>query len=163
MAGNVTLGGGALLQVVNGPEVMAAFARLGLVGSKKVLSPAIKAGAEILAETWRDEAPEDLGYFKESIKVDMNGKAIGAASAGGGQDEALAQVYPHPVGGVPDDEQPARYAGVLEFGGQLGPAQHNSYIPSNPSGRRAIQASADEVVDTIESQLHAALAGLGML
>jgi hypothetical protein len=155
--------GGAVLQVVNAPEVLAAFTKLGLVGSKKVLRPAIAAGAEKIAEKWRDEAPEDMGYFKESIQVDTSGQAIGAALSGADSDEALAQIYPHPVGGVPEDEQPARYAGTLEFGGTLGPKQHNAVIPANPSGRRAIAASSDECVDEIESHLQAALAALGFL
>lgn len=152
-----------MLQVVNGPEVLAAFTKLGLVGSTKVTQPAVAAGAEKIAEAWRSEAPEFEGWFKESIQVDTSGKAIGAALSGSRGDEALAQIYPHPVGGVPEDEQPARYAGVLEFGGTLGPKQHNAVIPANPSGRRAIEAASDDCVDEIENRLQAAIAALGLL
>jgi phage gpG-like protein len=150
-----------MLQVMNGPQVMAAFAALGTIGTSKVLSPAVKDGAEVIAKQWKAEAPKFEHYFEESIQVDVGGEGTG--EIGSDLEGTLARIYPHPVAGVPDDEQPARYAGILEFGGQLGPRQRNSYIPANPSGRRAIQAAGDECVDTIESQLHAAIAALGLL
>lgn len=139
MAGNYRT---IIVYPVNLPQVMASFEVLGKVVTGPTVRAAVQSGAEAIADDWRTMAPEFEGYYKDSIRVDMNETNIAALAAGVPAGAILASIYPHRVGGPAEDEQPYRYAGVLEFGGQLGPRQRNAYIPAQPSARPAFDSGA---------------------
>lgn len=147
-------GGNGVTMVTNGPAFVAQMSRLSLAVSAPVLASAAQAGGEVIRDEWRVLAPELEGHYRDSIQVDVNPSAFGVLARG----EALATIYPHEVPGVPDAEQPFRYAGILEFGGQLSAAQHNAYIPAQPSARPALDNKGDEAIDAVEDRLRAALA-----
>jgi hypothetical protein len=120
---------------------------------------AIKAGGDVLAEAWRERVPVKDGYYRDAITVKTSTQSLGDVDdpmirrlSG-----AMANIYPGVTPGPPDDEQPWRYASVLEFGGHLGPRQNNSYIPAQPSLRPAFDAAVDDCVDAVERVLHTAL------
>jgi hypothetical protein len=127
---------------VNLPQVMASFTMLGVLVTGPTMVAAVSSGAEDIADEWRKRTPYFEGWYRESIRVDVNAKNVAALSAGVPGGAILAQIYPHHVAGPAEDEQPYRYAGVLEFGGQLGPKQRNAYITAQPSARPGFDAGA---------------------
>jgi HK97 gp10 family phage protein len=89
-----------------GAELVAALARIGKALSDEALSGATKAGAEVLAERWRQTVPVKDGNYRAAIEAKAKPGKIGATG--------LVQVGTAP--GVPANEQPRLYAARLEFG-----------------------------------------------
>lgn len=123
--------------VTNLPQYLAQVERWWAIVSPPVLKQAAEEAIEIFEDEWKKLAPYLDGHYQESLRaeVDVQGK------------EVVASVYPHRVAGVPEDEQPYRYASKLEFGGMLGPNQRNAFIPAQPSMRPAFESKKDEAED----------------
>lgn len=94
-----------------------------------------EAGAEVLAEAWRDRVPVDEGHYRDSIEVVMDGPT------------AIVRVGR--VQGVPDDEQPQLYAVRLEYGDEERAPQPSLRRAIFESRRQIADAMADETRDVI--------------
>lgn len=141
----------------NGPQFAAALNALDLKLSRVVARIAVQRGAQVIADEWKALVPVEDGHYRESIRVTTRSATLATGDGGRAIKGASAVIAPRPVGGVPDDEQPWRYAGVLEFGGRLTPAQHGSYIPAQPSARPAFENKARDCVDVVQATLAAML------
>jgi hypothetical protein len=141
------------LYPVNLPEINAWFVGMGVIVTGPTMQATVKAGAELIADDWRENAPYFEGWYQESIRVDINNKNVAQLGMGIPTGGVLASIYPHRVAGPAEEEQPYRYAGVLEFGGQLGPRQRNAYIPAQPSARPAWDSGAPKAQTLIIGML----------
>lgn len=93
------------------------------------------AGAEALADEWRQRVPVDEGHYRDSIAAE--------------RDDEGAVVLVGDVPGLPADEQPRLYAPGLEFGGQGRPAQPSLRPAVDAAGPKVAAAMADSIRDTI--------------
>jgi len=144
--------------IVNQAQFLGKLNALGLVASRRVLTAAAMEGMEVIKDEWVRSVPVEDGHYRKAVKLAPN--VGGLRDALGGVNAAVASVYVGKVGGVPDDEQPDRYAGVLEFGGKLGYKQHGSVIPAQHIVRGTLDRKADEAVEKVEHRLYAALAAI---
>lgn len=92
--------------ISGGPEMLAALNRLEAGLKDQLLAQATQAGADVLAEAWRDRVPVKDGNYKRGIY----------ASAKPGKRGATGLVRVQGVPGLKRIDQPYRYASRLEFG-----------------------------------------------
>lgn len=148
--------------LTNGPQFIAALQAMELKLSRVVARTAVAAAGEVLREEWSERAKavdstgRGEGHYGDSIGVTTRSSTV-ASGEGRALSGASATIAPRQVGGVPDDEQPARYAGVLEFGGTLSEAQHSSVIPPRPSAGPAFEAGAPKAVRAVEGVIRRVL------
>lgn len=127
---------------------------------------AIKEGAEVIRKAWEGTARgvnttgRGEGHYADALTVTtrsrtMAGDVVGAPRMISGASAVISPSLTVP--GVPDDEQPRRYAGVIEYGGRLGPRQGNSLIPAQFPARKAFEQSAEDAVDRVRDTLIAVL------
>lgn len=150
--------------ITNGPQFIAALQAMDLKLSRIVARVAVRASGEVIAEKWRENARSlnstgrGEGNYANSIQVTTR-----SSTAAGGEDGvrvlrgASCSISPTLKQPVPEDEQPSRYAAVLEFGGTLGEAQHFSHIPATGIARQAFESSLDPAVDACIGVLATAL------
>lgn len=161
--GGVPLETRLAVYIVNGPELARQLHALDLKLSRVIARQAVRASGEVIAKAWADgartlnrtSARKDgaKGYYAESIRVSSRSKTVAGEEGARVLSGASVSIAPATVGGVPADEQPARYAAVHEFGGKLGKAQHYSRIPASGIARKAFEGSANEAVAACEAVL----------
>lgn len=153
--------------ISNLPQFHAQMLAIEYKVARVVMRSGIKAAAEPIKEKWAELIPNTTGrgegYYRNSLKVRTRSTTrMGREEDSPGDSNIVnrrvvtggkAVIYPAQVPGVPDDEQPARYAGVLEYGGRLTPAQHSSYIPPRPSARPAVELAGPAAVDALADEL----------
>jgi HK97 gp10 family phage protein len=145
------------VRLLNGKEFQMFLNSLDLKMSRIVARQAVGQGAQVIADEWKRLVPTHEGHYRESIRVTTRSSTMGSEVEGVRVIRgASAVVQPRPVG-VPDPEQPFRYAGVLEYGGRLTPAQRSSYIPAQPSLRPAFDNKAEAAVDKVNDIIGALL------
>lgn len=146
--------------LVDGPHFAAQLRALDLKLGRIVARAAIKAAGEVIAEKWREKAAalntsgRAEGHYAASIGVRTRSQTMDDGGGGRMLRGANVVIAPYlPVGGVEDDEHPGRYAGVLEWGGHLGPKQGNAYIPAQPTARPALEEAGPDAVDAVAMHL----------
>lgn len=156
--GNVTGGGNlvtgrtgsvaARFYLRNGPEFSRQLASLAQRVSDEKMAQAVLAGGEALAVEWKRIVPVDEGHYRESI----------TAVASPGRQGATGLVFPADVPGVPDNEQPRRYAARLEFG-SLAQTKKQLQRGIFPKGRaRRMQPSLRPAFDNVHTRMVDAIA-----
>lgn len=145
------------VQLTNGPQFRAFLHGMELKLGRIVARVAVGAGAQVIADEWQSLVPVDKGHYRNAIRVVTRSASQGDGEGGRIISGATASIAPGVVGGVKDDEQPFRYAAVLEFGGTLGPKQRHSRIPAHPSARPAFENKVHEAVDKVEATIAAML------
>ena len=118
-----------------GPELAAALARLDDAVRVRAAKDAVLAAGGVLATEWRSRVPVlDANYQSSLDNAPRAAKTKFAASG---------SVAPRKVAGVPDDEQPTRYAARLEFGDADRPAEPSARPAFDTARERAVQAAGD--------------------
>lgn len=141
-----------IVALANGPEFRAWLAELELKMSRIVARSVVVEAAQVIADEWKVNAlaangtGRGKGYYGNSIRVTSRSSTFGGGDGVRVIRGATAVAQPRQIGGPDDDEQPYRYAGVLEYGGRLSPAQHSSYIPPQRILTRAFESKQDEAV-----------------
>jgi HK97 gp10 family phage protein len=126
-----------------GPELAAALARLGDAVRVKASKEALLAAGGVLATEWRSRVPVlDANYQRSLDAAPRAGKTKAGASG---------SVAPRKVAGLPDDEQPTRYAARLEFGDADRPAEPSARPAFDVTRERAVQAAGDVLAAAAES------------
>lgn len=131
MAPRVTFG------LRGGPELKRALDRLEKGLADDLIVRATRAGAEVLAEAWRERVPVDDGNYRAAIK----------ANARPGKRGATGLVSIVGTGGAPREERPAFYAPRLEFGSSV------RGFRAQPSLRPAFDASQGKMLDAMSDEL----------
>lgn len=139
-----------------GPELSRKLGQLSKDMSGQKMAIAVLAGADVLADEWRRIVPYFEGHYRRSI----------TAVSSVGRDGATGLVFPADVPGLPDDQQPRRYAARLEFGSQRATlktlkAGRKDFArrgrKMQPSLRPAFDNAKSQMVDAIADQLRAIL------
>jgi HK97 gp10 family phage protein len=134
-----------------GPELMRRLQRLSDEVSERVAAQALLAGADVIADEWRARVPVKDGHYRNSI----------TAASSPGKKGATGIVYPGDIPGLPDNEQPRRYAARLEWGslrttkkmlkrGLIVPGRARR---AQPSARPAFDAAKGRATDAIADEL----------
>ena len=118
-----------------GPELAAALARLDDAVRVRAAKDAVLAAGGVLATEWRSRVPVLDANYQASLD---NAPRAAKTKAG-----ASGSVAPRKVAGVPDDEQPTRYAARLEFGDADRPAEPSARPAFDTARERAVQAAGD--------------------
>jgi HK97 gp10 family phage protein len=125
-----------------GPELAKALANLEKGLRDELLKEVTLAGAEVIAEAWRNRVPIHDGNYRQAIE----------AKSRAGKNGATGIVGVGAVPGVAKSQQPRWYAAVLEYG-TSGSARARS---GRGMGRRAAQPSARPAFDTSKDRAVAA-------
>jgi HK97 gp10 family phage protein len=132
-----------------GPQLAAALNRVAKAVSDDACAQAVLAGGEVLAEEWKRTVPVKDGHYRNSI----------TAVSSPGNKGATGLVYPADVPGLPDNEQPRRYAARLEFGSM---AQTLKMLKrgqaAQPSRARKMQPSLRPAFDNVHQGMVDAIA-----
>jgi HK97 gp10 family phage protein len=134
-----------------GPELMRRLQRLSDEVSERVAAQALLAGADVIADEWRALVPKFERHYEHSI----------TAASSPGRKGATGIVYPADIPGLPDNEQPRRYAARLEWGslrttkkmlkrGLIVPGRARR---QQPSARPAFDAAKGRATDAIADEL----------
>lgn len=148
-----------IVALANGPEFQAWLAGIELKMSRIVARQVVVDAAQIIADEWKKNAlgtnstGRGDGYYGNSIRVTSRSSSLSGESGVKIIRGATAVAQPRPIGGPPEDEQPYRYAGTLEYGGKLSAAQHGSYIPAQHILTRAFDAKKDDAVRKAEATI----------
>jgi HK97 gp10 family phage protein len=130
--------------IEGGPELATALARLDDAVRVRASKDALLAAGDVIATEWRSRVPVlDANYQAALDKAPRAAKTKAGASG---------SVAPRKVAGVPDDEQPVRYAGRLEFG--------DGDRAAEPSARPAFDATRERAVEAAVDVLERAVAGV---
>ena len=126
-----------------GPALAAALARLDDAVRVKAAKDALQAAGGVIATEWRSRVPVlDANYQASLEKAPRAGKTkVGASGS----------VAPRKVPGLPDDEQPTRYAARLEFGDADRAAEPSARPAFDVARERAVQAAGDVLAAAAES------------
>lgn len=172
VAGSQAVTGGKWQAIImNGPQFIAQIEAVEVKVMRLMARSAIKDAAEIVKQEWIMRIPvntragdKDAGAYMRSLRIRTRsytkpGDATGDPSIVPDRKfkGVAARIYPGPVAGVDEDEQPMRYAGVLEYGGRLTAKQHSSFIPAQPSARPAADAAFPRVLGEFASALRSAI------
>ena len=153
-AGNVTRGRGgasAYAYIRGGPELMRKLAQLEAGMRDEKLVQATAAGAEVIADAWRERVPVLDADYRSSIAV----------VASPGRKGATALVFTDTVPGLETSQQPRNYAPRLEFGSsraskrqfKRGILSEGRVRGAQPSLRPAYDASEGKAVDAMADEL----------
>ena len=114
-----------------GPELAAALTRLDDAVRVRASREAVLAAGGVLATEWRSRVSVLDANYQASLDA--------APRAGKTKVGASGSVAPRKVAGLPDDEQPTRYAARLEFGDADRPAgsEERGGPPAGLPGRPA--------------------------
>ena len=153
--------------ITNGPQFIAQIHAVEVKAMRLLGRGAIQKAAEVVKEEWRGRIPSGAradGFYRESLRIATRSYDRPSTDRDFPIRDRMfkgvaARIYPGRTAGPDDDEQPYRYAGVLEYGGKLGDKQHRSYIPAQPSARPALDAKVGEVVDIFADAMRAAVSG----
>lgn len=127
-----------------GPEMARKLAAIRRDLAVQGMVQAVLAGADVLAVEWRARVPVFEGHYRNSI----------TAVASQGKEGATGLVYPADVPGVPDNEQPRRYAARLEFGSAAQTKRMlKRGIGADPGRRRRPQPSLRPAFDNVKGQM----------
>jgi HK97 gp10 family phage protein len=126
-----------------GPELAEALARLDEAVRVKASKDALQAAGVLIATEWRSRVPVLDADYQASLDAATRAAKTKAGAAG--------SVAPRKVAGLPDDEQPTRYAARLEFGDADRPAEPSARPAFDVSRERAVQAAGDVLATAAES------------
>jgi HK97 gp10 family phage protein len=128
--------------IEGGPELAAALARLDDAVRVRAAKDAVLAAGGVLAHEWRSRVPILDANYQHSLDA--------ATRAGKTKVGASGSVAPRKVAGVPDDEQPTRYAARLEFGDADRPAEPSARPAFDATREQAVQAAGDVLAKAAE-------------
>lgn len=129
------------------PEMQRRLARLNADLSGHAAAAALLAGGEVLRQRWSATVPVKDGHYRDSI----------TAVASPGNRGATGLVYPADIPGLPDSQQPRRYAARLEFGSARQSKKQAKRGVFTPGRARAMQPSLRPAYDTSKAQMQKAI------